>query len=64
MAPELTSVVGHPAGIIELLALVTRVSEVKCLVLTPMEERFFSGLEAAFRQMPLDFPQLGGLRKG
>ena len=34
------------------------------LVLTPMEERFFSGLEAAFRQMPLDFPQLGGLRKG
>ena len=33
-------------------------------VLTPMEERFFSGLEAAFRQMPLPFPQLGGLRKG
>ena len=33
-------------------------------VLTPMEERFFSSLEAAFRQMPLDFPQLGGLRKG
>ena len=34
------------------------------LVLPVMEERFFSGLEGAFRQMPLNFPQLGGLRKG
>ena len=33
MASELTYIVGHPAGIIELLALVTRIPEVKCLVL-------------------------------
>ena len=33
-------------------------------ILTPMEKRFFSSIEAAFRQMPLDFPQLGGLRNG
>ena len=34
------------------------------LVLSSMEEQFFSGIEAAFGRKPLPFPQLGGLRKG
>ena len=34
------------------------------LVLSSMEEQFFSGIEAAFGRKPLQFPQLGGLRKG